>query len=87
MPGFSGYEVLNQIKADPATRNIPVAVVTSAELGAQQRRELEGRVYALINKVDLSAKAVDDLLAAARENGGRPGTASPGADFEANSNG
>ena len=87
MPGFSGYEVLNQIKADPATRNIPVAVVTSAELGAPQRKELEGRVYALINKVDLSAKAVDDLLAAARENGGRPGTASPGADFEANSNG
>jgi signal transduction histidine kinase/CheY-like chemotaxis protein len=65
MPGLSGYEVLNQIKADPATRTIPVAVVTSAELGAHQRQELEGKTYALMNKVDLSAKAVDDLLAAA----------------------
>jgi CheY-like chemotaxis protein len=65
MPGLSGYEVLNHIKADPATRNIPVAVVTSAELGAHQHQELKGKVYALMNKVDLSAKAVDDLLAAA----------------------
>jgi CheY-like chemotaxis protein len=65
MPGLSGYEVLNHIKANPATRNIPVAVVTSAELGAHQRQELEGKAYALMNKVDLSAKAVDDLLAAA----------------------
>jgi signal transduction histidine kinase/DNA-binding response OmpR family regulator len=65
MPGLSGYEVLNHIKADPATRNVPVAVVTSAELGAHQRQELEGKVYALMNKVDVSPKAVDDLLAAA----------------------
>src|SRR5688572_5787781 len=65
MPGLSGYEVLNQIKANPATRNIPVAVVTSAELGAHKRQELAGKAYVLMNKVDLSAKAVDDLLAAA----------------------
>jgi CheY-like chemotaxis protein len=65
MPGLSGYEVLNQIKAHPATRNILVVVVTSADLGAHQRQELEGKAYALMNKVDLSAKAVDDLLAAA----------------------
>lgn len=65
MPGLSGYEVLKQIKANPATSNIPVAVVTSAELGSHQRQELEGKAYALMNKVDLSAKAVDDLLAAA----------------------
>ena len=65
MPGLSGYEVLDHIKAYPATRNMPVAVVTSAELGAHQRQEIERRAYALINKVDLSAKAIDDLLAAA----------------------
>jgi signal transduction histidine kinase/DNA-binding response OmpR family regulator len=65
MPGLSGYEVLKQIKANPAIRNIPVAVVTSAELGADQRQELEEKAYALMNKVDLSAKAVDDLLGAA----------------------
>jgi signal transduction histidine kinase/CheY-like chemotaxis protein len=65
MPGLSGYEVLSHIKAHPATRNIPVAVVTSAELDGHQRQELKEKAYALINKVDLSAKAVDDLLAAA----------------------
>jgi signal transduction histidine kinase/CheY-like chemotaxis protein len=67
MPGLSGYEVLNRIKADPATRNIPVAVVTSAELSAQQHLQLEGQACAVMNKVDLSAKAIDDLLAAAME--------------------
>ncbi len=65
MPGLSGYDVLNKIKAHPSTRNIPVAVVTSAELDGHQRQELKEKAYALINKVDLSAKAVDDLLAAA----------------------
>jgi signal transduction histidine kinase/CheY-like chemotaxis protein len=67
MPGLSGYEVLNRIKADPATRNIPVAVVTSAELSAQQHLQLEGQACAVMNKVDLSAKAIDDLLAVAME--------------------
>jgi CheY-like chemotaxis protein len=65
MPGLSGYDVLNHIKAHPPTRNIPVAVVTSAELDGHQRQELKKKAFALINKVDLSAKAVDDLLAAA----------------------
>ena len=67
MPGLSGYEVLNHLKADPAMRNIPVAVVTSADLSAQQRLQLEGQSCAVMNKVDLSAKAVDDLLAAAMQ--------------------
>jgi signal transduction histidine kinase/CheY-like chemotaxis protein len=67
MPRLSGYEVLNRIKADPATRNIPVAVVTSAELSARQHLQLEGQACAVMNKVDLSAKAIDDLLAAAME--------------------
>jgi CheY-like chemotaxis protein/two-component sensor histidine kinase len=67
MAGISGYEVLNHLKADPATRNIPVAVVTSADLSAQQRLELEGQACAVMNKVDLSAKAVDDLVAAAMQ--------------------
>jgi signal transduction histidine kinase/CheY-like chemotaxis protein len=65
MPDLSGYDVLNHIKAHPPTRNIPVAVVTSAELDGHQRQELKKKAFALINKVDLSAKAVDDLLAAA----------------------
>ena len=36
-------------------------------LDGHQRQELKEKAYALINKVDLSVKAVDDLLAAAME--------------------
>jgi signal transduction histidine kinase/CheY-like chemotaxis protein len=64
MPGLSGYEVLNHIKSDPATRNIPVAVVTSAELSAQQRLQLEEQACAVMNKVDLSAKGIEEMLVA-----------------------
>jgi CheY-like chemotaxis protein len=67
MPGLSGYDVLTHIKADPATRDIPVAVVTSADLSAQQRLQIEGQAFAMMNKVDLSAKAIDNVLAAAME--------------------
>jgi CheY-like chemotaxis protein len=70
MPGLSGYQVLTRIKADPARRNTPVAVVTSADLSAQQRLQLEEQACAMMNKVDLSAKAIDDLLAAAMEPAG-----------------
>ncbi len=74
MPGLSGYEVLTHIKADPATGDIPVAVVTSADLSAQQRLQIEGQAFAMMNKVNLSAKAIDNVLAAAMEPASRAGT-------------
>ena len=42
LPRVDGLEVLKQIKADPATRNVPVVILTAS---AEQRDVLEG--YAL----------------------------------------
>ena len=41
MPGMSGTDVLAELAADAATREIPVVVLTSAELDDSERRTIE----------------------------------------------
>ena len=62
MPDLSGYEVLDRIKADPVTRDIPIAVVTSAVITDQERLQLEGQTCAIMNKSDLSPERIGHLL-------------------------
>lgn len=50
MPGMSGFEVLELLKADPATRDIPVVVMTSKVLGADARSQLEAKAAAIVSK-------------------------------------
>jgi signal transduction histidine kinase len=40
MPDLTGFEVLERLKADPATRDIPVVVYTALVLGANDRERL-----------------------------------------------
>jgi hypothetical protein len=42
--------------------DIPVAVVTAADVTTQQRLQLEGGACILINKSDLSDETIDRLL-------------------------
>ncbi|MPZ76273.1 MAG: response regulator [Deltaproteobacteria bacterium] len=62
MPDLSGYQVLDRIKANPATRDIPVVVVTSAVITDQERLQLEGQTCAIMNKSDLSPECIGRLL-------------------------
>ncbi len=41
MEGMSGFEVLEQLKSDPATQNIPVIIVTAKALTAEEIRKLD----------------------------------------------
>jgi signal transduction histidine kinase/CheY-like chemotaxis protein len=54
MPGMSAFEVLDELKADPATRNIPVIIHTSKDLGEEERRRLASETAAVLNKQSLS---------------------------------
>jgi CheY-like chemotaxis protein len=63
MPGMSGYDVLDSLKADSEMHGIPVAVVTSASLTDQQRRNLESQTCAIINKSSLSRERMHRLWA------------------------
>ncbi len=54
MPDASGLDVLDQLKADPITRPIPVIVITSKMLSDEDRRRLATKATAVLSK-DISA--------------------------------
>jgi CheY-like chemotaxis protein len=63
MPDVSGFELLDQLKGDPITRGIPVAIVTSLVLTEAERSRLENQACAIINKTELSRERLGRLLA------------------------
>ena len=62
MPGMSGYDVLDSLKAHSELCSIPVAVVTSATLTDRQRRNLEYQTCAIIDKSTVSRERMHRLL-------------------------
>uniref|UniRef100_Q02BM7 histidine kinase n=1 Tax=Solibacter usitatus (strain Ellin6076) TaxID=234267 RepID=Q02BM7_SOLUE len=64
MPKMSGYEVLEHLRADPKTRDIPVVVVSSRFLNPAEQRQLRDLNAAILPKDDF-ARA--DLLSNVRE--------------------
>lgn len=60
MPGMDGFAVCTQLKADEATRNIPVIFVTAHDDAAQETRGLE------VGAVDFIAKPVNPAVVRAR---------------------
>jgi CheY-like chemotaxis protein len=59
MPGMSGFHVAHQLKQIPATRNIPIIVVTSMEIDDETHEQLETYVTGLMSKSSFTKK---DLL-------------------------
>jgi signal transduction histidine kinase/CheY-like chemotaxis protein len=62
MPGMQGEEVLDRLKADPGTADIPVVIVTSRDLDAPSRRRLEVHARAIIQKKDISEETLARAL-------------------------
>jgi len=62
MPGMTGLEVLDHLKADSATQAIPVAIVTSASISESEQRRLEAKSFAIVNKSELSEERLARLL-------------------------
>jgi CheY-like chemotaxis protein len=62
MPDISGFEVLARLKAEAATRAIPVAIVTSLVLNESDREKLAAQACAIVNKSELSRAHIEQLL-------------------------
>lgn len=50
MPGMSGFEVLQKLKANPATQHIPVIINTSKVLDETERSMLKNQVIGILSK-------------------------------------
>jgi CheY-like chemotaxis protein/two-component sensor histidine kinase len=68
MPGMRGDEVLDHLRENPATAQIPVVIVTSHEIDPALRARLEGHARVILHKRDLSV----EILARALEIIDRP---------------
>ncbi len=50
MPEVDGFAVLEDLKREPDTRNIPVVVITAKELTVEEQQQLNGQVEVLLRK-------------------------------------
>lgn len=76
MPEVTGFDVVEALRADPATRKIPILVVTAKDITLEERKRLNGSVAAIMKKSGLSRDVflaeVRDLLRKSRIANGTP---------------
>ncbi len=54
MPGMDGFQVLDKIRLNPATQNLPVIIVTAKDITREDRKRLRGNIASVIAKSDTS---------------------------------
>jgi signal transduction histidine kinase/CheY-like chemotaxis protein len=62
MPGMSGFDVLDALKNDLATTDIPVVICTSRILTESERVQLAGRTAAIVSKGDTGDKEIAEVV-------------------------
>lgn len=50
MPDMDGYEVVAELQRDPATRGIPILVVTAQDLNSKDKARLNGNILGVVQK-------------------------------------
>jgi threonine synthase len=64
MPEMDGFAVLDQLKVDPRTADIPVIVVTAKELTTAEKQQLNGHIQTLMQKGNfMSDELLDEVRA------------------------
>jgi twitching motility two-component system response regulator PilG len=59
LPGMDGFEVCNKVKENPATRDIPVVMLTAKKNSLDQARGLQVGADAYITKPFKSAQVIE----------------------------
>jgi signal transduction histidine kinase/CheY-like chemotaxis protein len=55
MPEFSGFQVVEELKSDPGSADIPIMIVTGRDLSPAERDQLTGQVCQLVGKDDFDS--------------------------------
>jgi signal transduction histidine kinase/CheY-like chemotaxis protein len=75
MPGMSGFEVLDALKTNAATKDIPVVICTSRVLTDSERLQLAGRTLAILNKGGQAQEEIAEVVRRAVNPLGLPASA------------
>ena len=62
MPGMSGFEVLEQLRAAEQTRELPVIVYTSKSLTIEEKQRLENLNAGVLPKADVATTLAPEML-------------------------
>lgn len=74
MPGVDGFGLVEELKLDPRTRDIPVVVVSAKDITADERERLNGHIEAVYQKGSLpTRKFVDQVIQVIAEKGAEQG--------------
>jgi threonine synthase len=68
MPGIDGFGLVEELKLDTRTKDIPVVVVSAKDITTEERKRLNGHIQAVYQKGSLSTKKfVDQVINAIEE--------------------
>jgi threonine synthase len=74
MPGIDGFGLVEELKLDPRTQNIPVVVVSAKDITPNERKRLNGHIQAVYQKGSLPPRRfVDQVVQAIGEKGSEQG--------------
>lgn len=74
MPGIDGFGLVEELKLDPRTKDIPVVVVSAKDITPEERKRLDGHIQALYQKGSLPTKKfVDQVINVIEELNETPG--------------
>jgi threonine synthase len=62
MPGIDGFGLVEELKMDPRTRDIPVVVVSAKDITMEERERLNGHIQAVYQKGSLAPRKFVDKV-------------------------
>jgi threonine synthase len=74
MPGIDGFGLVEELKLDPRTKDIPIVVVSAKDITPDERKRLNGHIQAVYQKGSLPPRRfVDKVVQAIEEKSAETG--------------
>ncbi len=72
MPGLDGFGLVEELRLDPRTRDIPIVVVSAKDTSPDERKRLNGQIEAVFQKGSLQPrKFVEEVIQVIRDKSGQ----------------
>jgi threonine synthase len=74
MPGIDGFGLVEELRLDPRTKDIPIVVVSAKDITPEERKRLNGHIEAVYQKGSISSrKFVDEVIQVIEDKNGEQG--------------